>query len=297
MPQRRNVIEEPDESLSPAEREELRTRLDGLAQEVHTGGTEPKTRRRKPVRRSPAEELAGGRPDFTEGRGRGSVVKTVLALLALLALVPAAAAFLYFVWPTPYDYSHSEGSYWRLNRNTGIRETSTPSGWKTDAQLEALRQISLQTLSVSAGDGRFSCLARFKPDGGPIASRKAPSLEVTMTLKLKTPCPRPKDSTADRRLQVRFVDRDGVSVVEQSIPVVDFNASQDGRTLVCEHYFPMAEEDFHRIVSWTAKANWRTMLLRIDGRDVPVTWGLAHEPTPTEIEDMEQTYLARHPKG
>ena len=35
-----------------------------------------------------------------------------------------------------YEYGHSQGTFWRVDHATGIRETSTRNGWRTDSDLK-----------------------------------------------------------------------------------------------------------------------------------------------------------------
>ncbi|HTQ09668.1 MAG TPA: hypothetical protein VMI31_06315 [Fimbriimonadaceae bacterium] len=299
MPRRRDIIDEPEETLSQAERDELQSRLADLPEETHSGGLRPKKRpssRRTVADRNPAGETSGHGVREARATGQsspGSTWKLALAVLALSVSIPGTAAYLFFASRSPYEYSHSQGIYWRVNRNTGIRETATKDGWKTDAQIDASRTLSLATLSVSARNGRLSCSARFEPSGDPMLAPNVPALRTTLTLNLEIPSPNPEESTADRKLKIRLVDRDGVGVAETAIPLAAFRASQDGHTLVCEHAFAMTEDDFHRIASWTAKANWQTILVRVGAKEVPVTWGLDHNPTPGEIKALENSLRAR----
>ena len=45
------------------------------------------------------------------------------------------SVLLYLVYPTPYEYTRQYPNVIRVNRFTGVRELSTPQGWKSDNQL------------------------------------------------------------------------------------------------------------------------------------------------------------------
>lgn len=46
-----------------------------------------------------------------------------------------AIAFLWFAWPTPYEYTRRYPNVIRVNRFTGVTQHATADGWKTDRQL------------------------------------------------------------------------------------------------------------------------------------------------------------------
>lgn len=46
-------------------------------------------------------------------------------------IVGTICGFLWFVWPTPYEFTRKFPEVVRVNRFTGISEQSTESGWKT----------------------------------------------------------------------------------------------------------------------------------------------------------------------
>ncbi len=50
----------------------------------------------------------------------------------IVAAVIAAVLFLYFIWPTPYEYMHFEGDMYRVNRFSGVREVASENGWLSD---------------------------------------------------------------------------------------------------------------------------------------------------------------------
>ena len=60
-----------------------------------------------------------------------------MILLGLIVGVGGSLAVLRFVRGPSYEYSHSDGMFWRVSRSTGVRETATPDGWKTDAAIDA----------------------------------------------------------------------------------------------------------------------------------------------------------------
>jgi hypothetical protein len=54
-------------------------------------------------------------------------------LLPRFGLVLLALLWLWFIWPTPWDYFHSGSTHLRVNRFTGATEVLTMSGWTTYA--------------------------------------------------------------------------------------------------------------------------------------------------------------------
>jgi len=47
-----------------------------------------------------------------------------------LAIALVLSSFLYFVWPTPYEYTRQFPSVIRVNRFSGVEELSSASGWR-----------------------------------------------------------------------------------------------------------------------------------------------------------------------
>jgi hypothetical protein len=45
--------------------------------------------------------------------------------------------FLFFVWPTPYEYTRKAPNIWRTNRFTGVKEQSTSDGWRRESEVAA----------------------------------------------------------------------------------------------------------------------------------------------------------------
>ncbi|MBS1717738.1 MAG: hypothetical protein JSS72_08405 [Armatimonadetes bacterium] len=52
------------------------------------------------------------------------------------AIVVAIGLFLFFVYPTPYEYTRKAPDVWRVNRFTGQRDISTADGWKSESEIE-----------------------------------------------------------------------------------------------------------------------------------------------------------------
>lgn len=272
--------EEPEEALSHEELDALRVRMEEFSAN-------------DPANAEESGATAQVMPhDDPTASGRNSVFGWRIAIV--LGLLPLVATSLYAMWPTPYVYSNSQGTFWRLNRATGVRETSTANGWKTDSELEATRKLALPDLKVSAETGQLSCQAKFEPNGDPSLASRVPVLSTSLKLHFDQPLPRPRESTANRTITVRLLDRDGVTVLEDAIPLAKFKASQDARTFVAERLLKARKEDFQRITSWTAKANWQTVRFNVDGHNVAVTWGAAYSPSASDIEDLKQAYRDQH---
>lgn len=54
--------------------------------------------------------------------------------MAIASCAGLACAFLWFVWPTPYEYTRKAPDIWRVNRFTGVSELATDDGWMTKAE-------------------------------------------------------------------------------------------------------------------------------------------------------------------
>lgn len=50
----------------------------------------------------------------------------------VLGIAAAAIVFLWFVWPTPYEYTKSAHEIYRVNRWTGVKEIATGQGWASE---------------------------------------------------------------------------------------------------------------------------------------------------------------------
>lgn len=72
---------------------------------------------------------------------RSSLLRSPMRLwfLGLTAL-----AFLWFVWPSPYEYTRRAQDVWRVNRFTGVRERSSSTGWIKDE-----RNVNSESLAPS----------------------------------------------------------------------------------------------------------------------------------------------------
>ncbi len=79
--------------------------------------------------------------------------QTVARLRAAVGI--SVVVFAYLVWPTPYVYIHQAQDIYRVNRITGVKETSTFAGWKTEDQIEAINRANqLKAEQQQAADAR-----------------------------------------------------------------------------------------------------------------------------------------------
>lgn len=64
----------------------------------------------------------------------------------------AALAFMLFVWPTPYVITRDEGTVYRVNRFTGVRQQATDTGWKTEEEIsrESRAELSREEAKQAA---------------------------------------------------------------------------------------------------------------------------------------------------
>lgn len=73
-------------------------------------------------------------------RAAQSVVKSTLARdlftsARSTAIILIILGWLWFVWPTPYNYGHFQGEGYRVNRFTGVKEVSTEKGWRSQEEI------------------------------------------------------------------------------------------------------------------------------------------------------------------
>ncbi len=198
-------------------------------------------------------------------------------MASIFGLVALVGLLAYFVWPTPYEFSHSQGTFWRLNRFTGVRETATSDGWKTDAAIEAdaelkeSRRIAKIAKEVNAtrkklpsldfGEGIWigtgTCVLEDDAE-----ARRAKAV-TTLCVEDETFADQAKREFSGLyerpKLHVRFFDANGLEVPTaiDDLEVGPTAAwSKDHHTVVCESSFYLEGADYDRIASWTIEADW-----------------------------------------
>jgi hypothetical protein len=105
-------------------------------------------------------------PDTNKANWKPVAIITVIALLVL-----------YFVWPTPYEYTRKYPNVIRVNRFTGASEKSTNSGWvrqvsksevdqkalaEKDAIYECVELVDYEITPPRQGETLYEIKTRFK---------------------------------------------------------------------------------------------------------------------------------------
>lgn len=192
-----------------------------------------------------------------------------------------AALFLYAVWPTPYEYTRKAPHVYRVNRFSGVTETATAEGWKTDSELARLRerekkQIAAELKESKAREAEERRKSEIElsevQDLGELnlaGARTTCSISyskgrIRFRIKL-VPGGRAKavidsEFRSSFFLNATFVDEQGFAVVSERVSLEDLTRIVDdsGKAVYYEYEGSsfVSVDDYQRIVGWEPTYNW-----------------------------------------
>ena len=159
------------------------------------------------------------------------------------------ALFGFFVWPTQYEYTREAPNVWRVNRFSGIRESSTADGWKTDRQIqienEAKKELADKQAAEDEKTRRAADAAHFKEllAGRDLAAKKfGPGSSYSAEVRIAF-----TSSKALVRIVVAPYNGSLRDAVDRGSPIGNLQLLSDSQFVL--HELPLDAGDFTRVVN------------------------------------------------
>jgi hypothetical protein len=193
-----------------------------------------------------------------------------------------AVQFFYFIYPTPYEYTHKAPSIFRVNRFTGVAETATSEGWKTDTQIAKERELDQERVAAEITDAAArDAEAKAKSDaelakvkeldeydlGGTKVncsiSFSGSKIRFRLTLSQSGGAKKALDGSyvSAYYLNAKFIDDQSFPVVDKEVRLNEFTRVIDEKNRVTAHQYEgqtfITVEDYRRIVGWNPTYNWQ----------------------------------------
>lgn len=186
-----------------------------------------------------------------------------------------------FVWPTPYEYTRKAPDVYRVNRFTGITETATSEGWKTESDISKQREKERLRVEAELEQKALRRAEEEKQEKMALAEVKKLTeytlrgtetkcftsffdgkLRFRLTLSPTGGLKRAlsSDFSSLYYINLTFVDDQGFSIATERITLKELTAVADEKGRIDHYEFEghafVTADDYRRITGWEPTYYW-----------------------------------------